>query len=109
MPVSAKLTSDQDQKQAAAAAAAGRNTAKSEQVVDDDFHNMEPASGRTFIAEKWLLHSSDVMTLMSTTFDMLANPGVFLGQAEKVAEEAQPADAARPAEGGQVSGKDKGF
>ena len=45
MPVSAKLTSDQDQKQAAAAAAAGRNTAKSEQVVDDDFHNMEPASG----------------------------------------------------------------
>ena len=46
---------------------------------------------------------------MNTTFDMLANPGVFLGQAEKVAEEAQPADAARPAEGGQVSGKDNGL
>ena len=67
MPVSAKLTSDQDQKQAAAAAAAGRNTAKSEQVVDDDFHNMEPASGLT-LAEKWLLHSSNVMTLYEYNF-----------------------------------------
>ena len=38
--------------------------------------------------------------------NLIPASGVFLGQAEKVAEEAQPADAARPAEGGQVTGKD---
>lgn len=43
MPVSAKLTSDQDPNKQAAAT---RNTAKSEQVVDDDFHNMEPGRRR---------------------------------------------------------------
>ena len=46
MPVSAKLTSDQDQSNKAAAAT--RNTAKSEHVVDDDFHNVEPGRMKNF-------------------------------------------------------------
>ena len=60
MPVSAKLTSDQDPSKQASAAA--RNTAKSEQVVDDDFHNMEPGRrSRANASRELLQHHLEIL------------------------------------------------